>query len=134
MSDPIERQAAIDAINKYACNTQRIYEAIKTLPSAQPSAQPYSEADIQKIQDLEQAEIQKAFELGKGEGRKEAQPEIIRCKECKHQEKFFHEDKRRKEDGYYIFGCELASEYSHVCLDEDFCSRAERRTDEVQNE
>ena len=30
-----------------------------------PSAQPYSEADIQKMQDLEQAEIQKAYELGK---------------------------------------------------------------------
>ena len=59
-----------------------------------------------------------------------AQPEIIRCKECKYQNKFFHEDKRRKEGGYYIFGCELADEYSHVCLDDDFCSRAERRTDE----
>ena len=36
MNDLIERQSAIEAINKYACNTQRIYEAIKTLPSAQP--------------------------------------------------------------------------------------------------
>lgn len=59
-----------------------------------------------------------------------AQPEIIRCKECKYQNKFFHEDKRRKEGGYYIFGCELADDYSHVCLDDDFCSRAERKTDE----
>jgi hypothetical protein len=53
--------------------------------------------------------------------------QIVRCKDCKHQEKFFHEDKRRKEGGYYIFGCELADGYSHVCLDEDFCSRAERK-------
>ena len=30
-----------------------------------PSAQPYTEAEIQKMQDLEQAEIQKAYELGK---------------------------------------------------------------------
>lgn len=59
-----------------------------------------------------------------------AQPEIIRCKDCKHQEKFFYEDKRRKEGGYYIYGCELAGDYSHVCFDEEFCSRAERRNDE----
>ena len=56
-----------------------------------------------------------------------AEPEIVRCKECKHQEKFFHTDRRRKDGGYYIYGCELAEEYSHVCLDDDFCSRAERR-------
>lgn len=56
-----------------------------------------------------------------------SQPEIIHCRDCKYQEKFFHEDKRRKEGGYYIFGCELADGYSHVCLDDDFCSRAERK-------
>ena len=59
-----------------------------------------------------------------------AEPEIIRCKDCKHQEKFFHTDGRRKGGGYYIYGCDFAEEYSHVCLDDDFCSRAERRTDE----
>ena len=32
-----------------------------------PSAQPYTEAEIQKMQELEQAEIQKAYELGKAE-------------------------------------------------------------------
>jgi len=57
----------------------------------------------------------------------EPEPQIVLCKDCKHQEKFFHEDKRRKEGGYYIFGCELADGYSHVCLDEDFCSQAERK-------
>lgn len=56
-----------------------------------------------------------------------AQPEVIRCKDCKHQEKFFHTDGRRKDGGYYIYGCELSEEYSHVCLDDDYCSRAERR-------
>ena len=62
-----------------------------------------------------------------------AQPEIIRCKDCIHQEKFFHEDKRRRDGGYYIYGCELVDGYSHVCLDDDFCSRGERRTDENNN-
>jgi hypothetical protein len=36
MSDLISRQAAIDAVEKYACNTQRTYEAIKNLPPVQP--------------------------------------------------------------------------------------------------
>ena len=34
--DVISRNAAIDAVMRNACNTQRIYEAIKGLPSAQP--------------------------------------------------------------------------------------------------
>ena len=59
-----------------------------------------------------------------------AQPEIIRCKDCKNQEKFFQKDGRRKDGGYYIYGCSLAEGYSHVCLDDDYCSRAERRTDD----
>ena len=52
---------------------------------------------------------------------------VIRCRDCKHQEKHFHTDGRRKGGGYYIYGCELAERYSHVCLDDDFCSRAERK-------
>ena len=59
-----------------------------------------------------------------------ARQEIIRCKDCKNQEKFFQKDGRRKDGGYYIYGCSLAEGYSHVCLDDDYCSRAERRTDE----
>ena len=36
VNDCISRQEAIDAVMRNACNTQRIYEAIKGLPSAQP--------------------------------------------------------------------------------------------------
>jgi hypothetical protein len=39
-----------------------------------------------------------------------AQPDCVDCK--KH---------------YYIFGCDLAGEYLHGRLDDDFCSHAERR-------
>jgi len=53
--------------------------------------------------------------------------EVVRCKDCKHQEKTFHADKRMKNGGYYVYFCDLAEEYSHVCLDEDFCSKGERR-------
>ena len=35
-SDTISRQAAIDAVEKNACNTQRIMDAVNNLPSAQP--------------------------------------------------------------------------------------------------
>lgn len=93
MSDLIDRQAAIDAVdvsNLHRGIVSALQEIIRELPSAQP--------------------------------------EIIRCKDCKHQEKFFHEDRRRKDGGHYIYGCELADGYSHVCLDDDFCSRGERRT------
>ena len=56
-----------------------------------------------------------------------AEPQIVRCKDCKHQEKHFYADKRRKDGGMYIYGCDLADRYSHVCLDDDFCSRGERK-------
>jgi len=52
---------------------------------------------------------------------------VVRCKDCKHQVKTFHADKRMKNGGYYVYFCDLAEEYSHVCLDEDFCSKGERR-------
>ena len=54
---------------------------------------------------------------------------VVRCKDCKHQEKTFHADKRMKNGGYYVYFCDLAEDYSHVCLDEDFCSKGERRDD-----
>ena len=36
MDDLISRQAAIDAVEKNACNTQRIMDAVNNLPPAQP--------------------------------------------------------------------------------------------------
>lgn len=69
------------------------------------------------------------YEKGYADGRAARDAEIVRCKDCVHQEKFFHEDKRRKDGGHYIYGCELADGYSHVCLDGDFCSRGERKDD-----
>ena len=35
-NDLISRQAAIDAVEKNACNTQRIMDAVNNLPSVQP--------------------------------------------------------------------------------------------------
>ena len=36
MNDLISRQQAIDAVEKNACNTQRIMDAVNNLPSVQP--------------------------------------------------------------------------------------------------
>ena len=69
------------------------------------------------------------YEAGFVDGRAARDAEIVRCKDCKHQEKTFHADKRMKNGGYYVYFCDLAEEYSHVCLDEDFCSKGERRDD-----
>lgn len=79
MSDLISRQAAIDALeetkqsdpfNRYEYQNIGIdwsIDAIKALPSAQP----YTDKEIQRMQDLEQVQLDKAFELGK----QDAQPE-----------------------------------------------------------
>ena len=96
MSDLIDRQAAIDAVHKsifdffdicdddeespMTYQDEKLLEInkaitlrIKQLPSAQSS---YTDEQIQKMQELEQAELEKAFELGREEGRKEAQPKM----------------------------------------------------------
>lgn len=46
--------------------------AIKNLPSAQPT---YTDAEIQKMQEMEQAQIEKAYQLG----REDAEPKWIPC-------------------------------------------------------
>ena len=75
MDDIISRQAAINAadmadypglsIEDVDKVTGEVVKALKALPSAQP----YTEAEIQAMQDLEQAQIDKAYELGWKEGR-----------------------------------------------------------------
>ena len=67
MSDTIDRQAAIDAIEEYfnglpiAVHYDMI-AIIHNLPPAQPA---FTDEEIQKMQDMRQAEVEKAFELGR---------------------------------------------------------------------
>lgn len=80
-SDAISRQAAIDAVSRGCQEFRGIFaeceKNLNELPPAQPT---YTNAEIQKMQDIEQAQLEKAFALG----REDAKAEIIRCKDCEH--------------------------------------------------
>jgi len=66
--DLIERQAAIDALHMHLMyrmgtdsNKKRLDEWINNLPSAQP----YTAEEIDKMQELESAQVERAYELGR---------------------------------------------------------------------
>lgn len=71
--------------------------------------------DIQKVQDLEQAQFDKIRELAYQEGKADAMAEIIRCRDCKCW--------RELPNGCQGF-CDMHSTYPTLT---DFCSWAERR-------
>ena len=108
--DCIERQAAIDALGKDVMGGLNYKRILNSLPPAQP----YTDAEIQKMQELEQAELQKAYECG----RASTQPEIIRCKDCKHYE-----------GGWYCSAWNNSPGFP-IVTEEGYCNLAERRTDE----
>ena len=77
--DVISRQVALDALYMPDYENGEAYSqyvndkrAIELVPSAQPT---YTDEEIKKMQDLESAEIEKAYQLGYEDGKKDAQPE-----------------------------------------------------------
>lgn len=54
--------------------------------------------------------------------------ELIRCKDCKHQVKKWRTDKRLKDNGYMVCGCDVVGDacgyWALLGQDEDFCSMA----------
>ena len=56
--------------------------------------------------------------------------ELIRCKDCRHQRKEWHEDKRRANGGTYTYWCDYMDE-APIGYDTEFCSHAERRVEEL---
>ena len=60
---------------------------------------------------------------------------VIYCHECKHQKMTFHEDKRYKQGGYPIWGCDLISDSftSNPVWGEptQYCSSAEKREEQM---
>ena len=79
--DCVDRQAAINAIEQMQLPIMRsdllheqfifqgLSEALAVIKEL-PSAEPFTDEEIQKMQDLEFAEIEKAYETGLREGRK----------------------------------------------------------------
>ena len=93
--DPIERQAAIDAFD---CTNELIVSGEANARNVVN----YINKVVSKIKDLPSA-----------------QPEIIRCKDCKHSEHWY-KDKRR---------CFLWYETGIDVFEDGYCNYAERRTD-----
>lgn len=92
MSDLISRQAAIDtAMNDSLIinamdsvkdgDIHRTKRAITRLLAGLPSidAVQYTDDEIQRMQDIEQAQIEKAYDIGYAEGKADAEPQWIPC-------------------------------------------------------
>lgn len=102
----------LDGIVKFGI--EKAYELINSAPTASPKE--ICIANIHFDKEQMQEIVNKA---------------IIRCKDCKHQKKYWHEDKRMKEKGYWIYGCNLIDD-SFVGTpvwggDNQFCSSAVRK-------
>lgn len=61
----------------------------------------------------------------------EHQPEITRCKDCKHQTVYHYIDERFKEPVRHIYGCDRFEVSLFLGCDEQFCSEGERKIKEV---
>ena len=113
-ADCISRQAAIDAVSEYATIWMDYTEAMTKEEIAQEALNSAKDTMIRIIQGLPSA-----------------QPEIIRCRDCRHGyvfEPWDGEDACR-----YCRRMRLGiNRDSDMCVnDDDFCSQAERRTDEA---
>ena len=155
MNDTIYRQAAVDAIINltdiwvnnlptliYKTDAQ---DAIYELPSAQPERltdddfetirihlSAYKEQLCNQRRWKEAEEYQKIIDRFMSFA--SAQPEIIRCKDCKYwlpHEQFGYDEDNEE---YHDYCAKLVPEdeyYAFRRRADDFCSRAERRTDEL---
>ena len=56
---------------------------------------------------------------------------VIKCKDCKYQVKEWRKDKRNKEKGYWVYGCEhfgkIMGYWGFGGYDNEFCSDAEQK-------
>ena len=129
MSDPIERRDALDALNRctdvYYTNLpplvdkEEVRRALASLPSAEPELNFDEWCTDCKEYDHERHCCPR-FNRVIRNALKDAQLEIIRCKDCKHSE-FWYRDKRR---------CFLWHKEGIDVFEDGFCNYAERRIDE----
>lgn len=100
MSRLIEAEETYRVLTEYYHHrTDAQHEALREALERVPSAQLYTEEEIQKMQDLEFAEIEKAYEIGLREGRKTG--EWIPCSE-----------RLPSEDGSYIVTSSFGKVYT----------------------
>ena len=156
MEDLISREKAIEEIKAVfewhdTVTMERMIEHFNNLPSAQPEKRTENTRKTHGVcldTISRQAAIDAHYEycnkhpdagfpvwsLKILEDLPSVQPEIVRCKDCKHQVKEWRDDKRLKDKGYWVYGCKVISEicgyWAWLGQDDDFCSEAERRTDE----
>ena len=89
MSDLISRQAAMDEMSKQQTYKMFVGEDtvyldandVGSVLASLPSAGQYTDDEIQRMQDIEQAQIEKAYDLGYAEGKADAEPHWIPCSE-----------------------------------------------------
>ena len=108
--DLISRAAALDVVFNNAEHPDKAYEAIRHLPSAQPKMKCIANVTLTDEQ------VKKAFEKAKCEILA-TQPDYIRCRDCMYAE---------FKPGATIHCKELGADLYQW----DYCSYAERRTDD----
>ena len=101
MDDLISRQAAIDAINRYGSVWMEYTEIMSVDELAERALKASKQSMVKILHDLPSA-----------------QPEIVRCKDCKHNPK--HE----------WFGCPMSHLNEKQRPETAWCWKGERRTDE----
>ena len=127
--DCVVRQDAIDVIDAVfpvdpmkseyaqgiACGAALAKTYVEQLPSAQPEQRPLTEDDYAYCAECDHVEMCRWYPMYGCvfRSRPSAQPEIIRCKDCKHWD-----------------GVDTCDVIDAPVWDNDFCSMAERRTDE----
>ena len=131
MDDLISRQKTLDHLRKrliqtannnvgFVCDAGSTFEdaseRVKTWLDEVPSIDAVQRTDdvLQRMQDIEQAQIEKAYDLGYAEGKADA-VQVVRCKDCK----------------YYKENTLACSRYG--LEDDDYCSWAERKEETCNN-
>ena len=123
VNDCISRKAAIEALGErpmvwigsdYELGAKNQYDADVLALKTVPSAQPYTDEDIQKLQNIEQAQFDKIRELAYQDGKADAMAEIIHCRNCRYWE--------REEPFTSIGRCGIWA-YTHR-KGSDYCSEA----------
>lgn len=94
-------------------------------------------ANLIEINGLPQERImtfRKAYEQAITELESDERPQgeiVIKCKDCKYQVKEWREDKRMKDKGFWVYGCnhfgEIMGYWGFGGNDNEFCSDAERK-------